>query len=334
MKHLIMIIPFILLNACAGQKHMDTSPPEEYSPAIEVKDIPGEVKIVEVPKVLALPGQLKQLPDKKLIRKNIDPEQAIKRAHQKALWQPGEGRYFNAIQNYPFAKGALYQLYAAPGHVTDISLEPGESLKSVSAGDTVRWVIGDSLSGSGATAQVHILVKPIEAGLATNLVIITDRRSYHLELKSLAQTYMAALGWSYPHSEIQKLKQRNIIARAGQNSSVSSDLNLDELNFAYVLTGDNPDWRPYRAFDDGKKVYIEFPRDIITGEAPPLFVLGTKGQVELVNYRMRGRYYVVDRLFEAAELRLGEDPQQKVRIFRKTGKQTEKKAKNRKRGRK
>ncbi len=327
MKHLIMIIPFILLNACAGQKHMDTSPPGEYAPAIEVKQMPSEVQIVEVPKVLALPGQLKQLPDKKLIRKNIDPEQAIKRAHIKALWQPGEGRYFNAIQNYPYTEGALYQLYAAPNHVTDVSLEMGETLKSVSAGDTVRWVIGDTLSGSGAMAQVHILVKPIEAGLVTNLVIITDRRSYHLELKSLEETYMAALGWSYPHSEIRKLKQQNITARADQNGLISSDLNLDKLNFAYVITGDAPDWRPYRAFDDGKKVYIEFPRDIATGEAPPLFVLGPKDQVELVNYRMRGRYYVVDRLFKAAELRLGEDPQQKVRIFRKLAKKQKKERK-------
>jgi len=319
MKHLIMIIPLIFLTACAGQKHMDTSPPGEYAPAIEVKHVPSEVKIVEVPKVLALPGQLKELPDKNLDRKNIDPEQAIKRAHKKALWQPGEGRYFNAIQNYPYTKGALYQLYAAPNHVTDISLEMGETLKSVSAGDTVRWVIGDTLSGPGDMAQVHILVKPIEAGLVTNLVIITDRRSYHLELKSLEKTYMAALGWTYPHSEIRKLKRQNIIARSGQNGLISSDLNLDNLNFAYVITGDAPAWRPYRAFDDGKKVYIEFPRDIATGEAPPLFVLGSKGQVELVNYRMRGRYYVVDRLFKAAELRLGEDPQQKVRIFRKYG---------------
>ncbi|HEC00986.1 MAG TPA: P-type conjugative transfer protein TrbG [Sphingomonadales bacterium] len=329
MKHLIIIMPFILLTACASQKPVELSPPQEYAPAIEVRNVPDEVRIVEVPKVLALQGQLKELsearPDKKLT-----PVQAVTRAHQKALWQPGEGRYFNAIQNYPFTKGALYQLYAAPGHVTDVSLEPGESLQSVSAGDTVRWVIGDTISGSGAMAQVHILVKPIEAGLATNLVIITDRRSYHLELKSLEKTYMAALGWSYPHSEIRKLKQQNILARAGQNSSVSSDLNLDELNFAYTITGDTPDWRPFRAFDDGQKVYIEFPGDIATGEAPPLFVLGSKGQVELVNYRMRGHYYVVDRLFRAAELRLGEDPQQKVRIFRKTGKQTRKQKRGRK----
>ncbi|MBL4801136.1 MAG: P-type conjugative transfer protein TrbG [Emcibacter sp.] len=317
MKHLIMIIPFILLTACAGSKKLDMpSPPEEFAPAIEVKYVPSEVEIIEVPKVLALPGQLKEL-SVDSSDKELSPIEAITQAQKKALWKPNEGRYFNAIQNYPYAKGALYQLYAAPEHVSDISLEAGESLKAMSAGDTVRWIIGDTVSGTGAEAQVHILVKPIEAGLSTNLVIITDRRSYHLELKSLKTTYMAALSWSYPHREIERLKRRNILAQAEQAQAVSSSFNLNELNFAYSITGDIPDWKPYRAFDDGQKVYIEFPRDIATGEAPPLFVLGPKGQVELVNYRMKGRYYVVDRLFKAAELRLGEYPQQKVIITRK-----------------
>lgn len=330
MKHLIMIIPLILLTACTASKKLDMpSSPEEFAPAIEVKHVPDEVEIIEVPIVLALPGQLKEFSEEKA-EKQLTPVQAITQAQKKALWKPNEGRYFNAIQNYPYAKGALYQLYAAPEHVSDISLEAGESLKAMSAGDTVRWIIGDTVSGTGAEAQVHILVKPIEAGLSTNLVIITDRRSYHLELKSLKTTYMAALSWSYPHREIERLKRHNILAQSKSHNTVGADLNLNELNFAYVITGDSPDWKPYRAFDDGQKVYIEFPRDIATGEAPPLFVLGKKGQVELVNYRMKGRYYVVDRLFKAAELRLGEDPQQKVIITRKS----EKYARKQKRGRK
>ncbi|QDE26289.1 P-type conjugative transfer protein TrbG [Paremcibacter congregatus] len=332
MKHLIMTIPLILLTACAGSKKLDMpSPPEEFAPAIEVKHVPDEVKIIEVPKILALPGQLKELsedrPDKELT-----PIEAITQAQKKALWKPNEGRYFNAIQHYPYAKGALYQLYTSPEHVSDISLEAGESLKAMSAGDTVRWIIGDMVSGTGAEAQVHILVKPIEAGLSTNLVIITDRRSYYLELKSLKTTYMAALSWSYPQSEMKRLKQHNILAQSKSHNTVGTDLNLNELNFAYSITGDTPDWKPYRAFDDGQKVYIEFPRDIATGEAPPLFVLGKKGQVELVNYRMKGRYYVVDRLFKAAELRLGEDPQQKITITRKSKKQIRKLAKKTKKG--
>ncbi len=106
--------------------------------------------------------------------------------------------YINAIQVYPFTPGALYQVYAAVAQVTDIALEAGEKLVAVSAGDTVRWVVGDTTSGEGATAQVHILVKPIGADLETNLVITTDRRTYHLELRSTDKTYMASVSWTYP----------------------------------------------------------------------------------------------------------------------------------------
>jgi P-type conjugative transfer protein TrbG len=91
------------------------------------------------------------------------------------------------------------------------------------------------------------------------------------------------------------------------------------LNFRYRIQGDNPPWKPLRAFDDGRQVIIEFPGGIGQGEMPPLWVIGAEGGAELVNYRVRGRYMVVDRLFAAAELRLGEKHQQKVRIVRTDG---------------
>ena len=105
-------------------------------------------------------------------------------------------------------------------------------------------------------------------------------------------------------------------AAAAAAVRVVADLAVEALSFAYRIEGDNPAWRPVRAFDDGSQVFIEFPASLAQGEAPPLFVLGAGGRGELVNYRVRGRYYVVDRLFDAAELRLGERRQQVVRIVR------------------
>ena len=88
------------------------------------------------------------------------------------------------------------------------------------------------------------------------------------------------------------------------------------MNFDYRLTGDSPDWKPVRVFDDGRQVFIQMPGDIATTDMPPLFVLGPTSEAELVNYRVRGNYYVVDRLFRAAELRLGTRHQTIVRITR------------------
>ena len=90
----------------------------------------------------------------------------------------------------------------------------------------------------------------------------------------------------------------------------------ETLNLRYSIAGDRPDWRPLAAFDDGKQVYIEMPDNLI--EAPPLHVIGDEG-LEAVNYRIRGKYYIVDRLFKKAELRLGSGRTQKrVTIIRQT----------------
>ncbi|MDP1985865.1 P-type conjugative transfer protein TrbG, partial [Phenylobacterium sp.] len=215
--------------------------------------------------------------------------------------------------------GALYQVYTAPGQVTDIALQAGEQLVGagpVAAGDTVRWIIGDTESGSGANRRIHILVKPTRAHLQTNLVINTDRRTYHLELRAAERTYMASVSWSYPQDELIALRRQNAEARAAQPAATSALDALESLNFRYRIEGDNPAWRPVRAFDDGRQVFIEFPSGIAQGEMPPLWIIGAQGGAELVNYRVRGRYMVVDRLFGGAELRLGADRQRRVRIVR------------------
>lgn len=233
-------------------------------------------------------------------------------ANRLALREPSRSGFINAVQVYPFAEGAIYRLYAAPERVTDIALQPGETVVSVAAGDTVRWTVGDTTSGSGEGRRTHILVKPFSAGLRTNLVITTNRRAYHLMLESTPKTAMAGLSWRYPQDELLALSARREAAEAAR--PVSSDVALDRLNFAYTISGDRPSWRPLRAFDDGRQTFIEFPAGIGVGEAPPLFVVGDDGEAQLVNYRVAGRYYVVDRLFGAAELRLGAKRQQIVRI--------------------
>jgi len=254
-------------------------------------------------------------PVRKQVRKSLSPGAArVAAANRAATQQPQAQGFVNAVQVYPFSEGMIYQVYTAPGAVTDLALQPGENLVAVAAGDTVRWVIGDTTSGMGADKRTHILVKPFASGLATNLVITTDRRSYHLQLTATARTAMAALSWTYPAEQLIALRQKE--AQAEAVAPVAVGLSVDSLHFNYVVSGDSPAWRPLRAFDDGRQTFVEFPASIAVGEAPPLFVIGAGGEAELVNYRMRGRFYVVDRIFDRAELRLGTGKQQVVRINR------------------
>lgn len=256
-------------------------------------------------------------------RHSQGPVASVAKANDAARIKPSPDSANTANQVYAYMDGALFEIYTTVGKVTDIVLQPGERLVGngpVAAGDTVRWVIGDTESGQGDSRQVHILVKPAQPHISTNLVINTDRRTYHLELQAYETTYMASVSWRYPQDALLAIQQRGEAERRVQ--PVASGIDPLKLNFAYKVEGDSVDWKPVRAFDDGVHVYIELPASIATTDLPPLFIKGTNGTTELVNYRLKDRYLIVDRLFGTAELRLGDKYSQKsVRIKRTDGAQ-------------
>ncbi|KGJ12660.1 P-type conjugative transfer protein TrbG (plasmid) [Paracoccus versutus] len=241
------------------------------------------------------------------------PDGRVENANAAARVEPRREGYYNAIQIYPWSEGALYQVYAAPGQITNIALEPGENLTGagpIAAGDTTRWIIGDTESGSGTNRRVHILVKPTRDDISTNLVITTDRRVYTIELRAREALYMPSVAWAYPApppgSRVTTPSAPIIPAEAARN-----------YRYALQVRGDSPPWRPISVFDDGRRVYVVFPRGIVQGEMPPIFVLGADGEPQIVNSRIHQNVLIVDRLFGAAELRLGSgDRQQVVRIVR------------------
>src|SRR3546814_6590903 len=117
----------------------------------------------------------------------------------------------------------------------------------------------------------------------------------------LARTAMAAMRWTYPQDALVALKRAANEAEAAK--PVASGLVLAQLHFNYVVSGDRPSWRPLRAFADGRQTFLAFPASLANGDAPPLFVIGDGGRAELVNYRVQGRYYMVARVLDVADLR-------------------------------
>lgn len=249
-----------------------------------------------------------------------DPRAQVGRANDAARVQPERATFLGAIQQYAWAEGALFQIYTSPGHVTDIALQEGEVLVGpgpVAAGDTVRWIIGDTLSGEGAARRVHILAKPTRPDIMTNLVINTNRRTYHIELRATPSTYMAAVSWNYPADELIALRAAE--TERQRAAPIAGGIDLPSLNFGYRIGGDKVAWRPLRAFDDGRQLFVEFGPAVATDEMPPFFAVGEKGTAELLNYRVHGRFLIVDRLVERGELRLGAGKTAKrVRIVRET----------------
>lgn len=244
----------------------------------------------------------------------------IERANRTAAQGPEEATYVNAIQEYVYSPGMLYQLYTAPMRVTDIALRPGERIIGQPVtGDVVRWVLAAGKSTENGVDQQHVYLKPTRPGLHTNLVINTSERSYFLELHSYANTYMAALKWRYPQEEMAKMAEE-ASAAAEIKRSAAPIVSLESLNFSYriVVAGDAPRWTPTQVFDDGRRTFIRFPRAMLVREAPALFVVRNE-QTQLVNYKVNREMYIVPRLIDVAELRVGQDDQEIVRIERVDG---------------
>ena len=214
-------------------------------------------------------------------------------------------------RDYFHKDGAVYPVTAKPGHITDIVLQPGERLAGpIAAGDTARWVIGDTISGEGETRRVHVMLKPTEAGLVTNLIITTDRRSYRLDLRSTSQAWNSYVTWRYPVTPL--------VAPVPHAKAASSPSDaVTQLNFNYSIQGPRTPWRPLRVFNDGARTYVEFAPTIAMTELPPLFELGADGKtLELINYRVSGQRLVIDRVVDRVELRLGQGrSERRVRIL-------------------
>jgi len=320
-RTLTLSVVVLALAGCATQgKPAPRISLDEPVQAQPLPEPPKPIAVVEVPKVLPMPAQMKPLPgaaNNQTSPEPADEKRRVTQANREARMPPTREGYINAVQVWPYSEGALYQVYAAPGRVTVIGLQEGEELVTVAAGDTVRWIVGDTSSGAGDALRVSVLVKPIRSNLKTNLVITTSRRTYLIELTSTEKAWMASVSWDYPKDRMLALQRQ---ARAAQVSApVDTGLSLERIRFRYAISGSNPPWLPLRAFDDGEKVYIQFPTGIAQGELPPMFVIGAQGDGQLVNYRFRSPYYIVDRLFGAAELRLGADKGDVVRIERTDG---------------
>lgn len=207
---------------------------------------------------------------------------------------------------YNYAENDIYKVHTGLDRITDVQLQPGEKLTNQPmAGDTVRWKLGVTRSGSGVNEITHIILKPLESGIETNILVTTDRHAYHLHVVASEDWYMPSLSWNYPQEETQMAAVAEETEKKKQEIIELVSVSPEKLRFNYTIEGNEYDWRPSRVFDDGAKTYLQMPQTVKVTEAPALFVMEDGSEPMLVNYRIKGDYYIVDRLFEKAQLRVG-----------------------------
>lgn len=199
---------------------------------------------------------------------------------------------------FQYSPNQLYKVYCRVGYLTDIALKDGETITFVGGGDTAAWMLDTATVGS----TPHLYIKPISKDVNTNIVVNTTEHTYQLILNS-SDWYNPMVRWNYGiensiNAKKQKKKDEKIII--GETTAYS----VDRLNFNYSVSG-NQDWKPVMIFDDGQKTYIKFKK--LKSTMPVLFIREkNKKSVAMVNYKVKDDCYIVDKLFDEAQLRMND----------------------------
>jgi len=246
-------------------------------------------------------------------------------------WQAGSN--VNGIKPFTGRNGSIQYVFGvqrpsvvcAVLQVCDIALQPGEYLNSIQLGDTARWNVEPAVSGTGSKEVLHLMVKPMDVGLETSLVVATDRRVYHIALRSHRTEYMSQVGFTYPEDALakwDKLKKRERQS-IDDNTFPSTREYLGDLDFDYDVSGE-ASWKPIRVFNDGVKTIIQMSKAMKQTEAPTLLVIRKEGgffsdaETVMVNYRVQGDRFIVDTIFNKAILISGVgNDQDKITITKK-----------------
>jgi type IV secretion system protein VirB9 len=253
-------------------------------------------------------------------------ETALEAVRVSKRWQgetnaPSPGPDGRVIYSYG---AGLPTIVCAPLRVCMIELQAGERVVGEPhIGDSVRWNISPAMYGTGGQSTAVIILKPQTPGLDTNLLITTDRRAYYLRLISKPEEYVARVAFAYPEDDTRKwqeqLAEQQTLAKLEKHAAEvpPAIIAVEKVNFDYTIRGCNEHLRPLRVFDDGAKTYIQMPSELQYREAPVLLVVGADGKEEMTNYRVKDQTYIVDRLFDRANLVLGSGKKaQKVEIIR------------------
>ncbi len=217
----------------------------------------------------------------------------------------------------------LPTVVCAPLQVCNLALQPGEVVNNVNLGDSVRWKITPSMSGSGGSQTTHLIIKPTDAGLVSSLDIETNRRTYAIKLVSTQSSWMPLVAFNYPDdTQTQWQAYQQTVAFGAGVTTLPTGENVSNLQFL-CISGGGAAWTPIRAYTDGAKTTIEFPNSISFQAAPALVALANDGSwfsrpsAQIVNYRVMGNRYVVDAVLDRAALISGVGgDQQRVVIAR------------------
>lgn len=246
---------------------------------------------------------------------------------QAQRWQSGEkARPIMSSDGkviFPFGQ-AMPKLTCSPSRACDIELEPGETPRTVILGDQANWTWQAADSIEKGKLVNHVVAQPRDNDVESNMIITTDRRTYHIKLYAPKKegVYLNRVGFYYPEQLVASWDER--AGRVADAKAKEDSINVmpvavspEQMSFDYRVEG-NADFKPVRVFNDGERTYITMPEDVRYGEYPTLSLVDSDGKLMVVDYRRKinektGEIsFQVDKLFHKAELHRGKE---KVKII-------------------
>lgn len=289
---------------------MSSTPPIPPIPVASVRDIPNPSDAPETSSPQALHFSNPE------IRLNAQERAALALAKK---WKAGAST--QGVKPVIGGDGTIRFLYGATQpsiicavlQVCDVELQPGEQVNSLHLGDTARWTVEPAVTGSGRTEVQHLIIKPMDTGLETSLIVTTDRRTYHLRLRSHRTEFMPRVAFTYPDEAMAKWEKIRRQEQAAHDNQVMPGTGeyLGNLDFDYTVEGQAGRLKPLRVYNDGVKTVIQMPETLNQTEAPILLVvrkdggLFTEEESVQVNYRLQNDRFIVDSIFDKAILVAG-----------------------------
>jgi type IV secretion system protein VirB9 len=319
-----------------GDNPLDSMPAQLPNRFLIQKDSQGNPVIeLEDPESAAFDEKMKAIEKAPPARPIDEDALRLARAYHNAKSAPKP--YITSNGRINFYYGTMTpRVVCRPLRLTDIELEAGEQIKNVNISDSARWSVSGAWSGSPGSLVTHIIVKPQLPDIAANLLLHTDKRTYSLELVSVAEgEYMPFIGFIYPEAALEtKAAQdeswKNLFSQyeaedrmlaktmAGLQSGEQNARMVDAASIYVdytikVTRGPSTlSWRPKSVYDANGKTYIVMPGSMKLTEAP-VFFIKQGGREKLTNYRVLKNVYVVDRLFDLGILTVGKD---RIAIYR------------------
>lgn len=269
----------------------------EYQIQEELKEIDIEKSVVYVERPVYYPVEEYE--------KRPTGKDAARKSLNDAVQVPQ--KFSGGTMFYDFDETFVYEIYCQPYRITDLSLEPGEMvLENPFISESQVWEMGAGVSRRNGQDVQHFYLKPDISGLTTSMIIITDRRVYHLLLKSFRDCYMAMVRFEYPNTMPYTIKTDAMAERMNSRASAITGVDPKYLSFDYKMSYSifrKPLWLPKRVYDDGRRTYIQMDETVLHTQSPVLF----SHKNERINYRVDKNLIIIDELIEKVTLRRGKE---------------------------